>query len=46
MNKSAKYGFMLATVFAGILFLGALYNLISDPTKKRLQELELSECQN
>jgi len=28
MGSDAKYGFMLATVFAGILFAGALYNLI------------------
>jgi len=44
-GSDAKYGFMLATVFAAVLFLGAIYNLVSDPTKKRLQELELSEYQ-
>jgi len=39
----AKYGFLLATVFAVLLFAGLLFNLIVDPTKKRLVELDESE---
>jgi fucose permease len=39
----AKYGFMVATVFAGLLFLGLLYNFIFNPTEKRLAEVEKTE---
>ncbi|MBI9056454.1 MAG: MFS transporter [Labilibaculum sp.] len=42
-GSDAKYGFMLATVFAVMLFAGTIYNLIVDPTKKRLQDLDKSE---
>lgn len=39
----AKYGFIVATVFAGILFLGFLYNLIAKPVEQRLRDIEASE---
>ena len=42
-GKNAKYGFILATVFAGLLLLGVILNLIFDPTKQRLLELNRSE---
>ncbi|NDV93236.1 MFS transporter [Alteromonas sp. 345S023] len=42
----AKYGFMVATVFALILFFGLLYNYIKNPTQSRLTQLEASEYGN
>ncbi len=42
-GHDAKYGFILATVFAGLLFAGVLVNLIFNPTKLRLQKLDQSE---
>lgn len=39
----ARYGFILATGFAAILCTGAIANLIFNPTKKRLQELDQTE---
>lgn len=39
----AKYGFMVATGFAAILFCGLLYNYIKNPTQARLAQLEASE---
>ncbi len=42
-NSDPKVGFMLATVFALILFSGAVLNLIVKPTQKRLSRLEESE---
>jgi len=39
----AKYGFMLATLFAGLLFAGMLGNWIYDPTKERLALIESTE---
>lgn len=39
----AKYGFMVATVFAAILFVGLLLNFIFNPTQQRLEEIEASE---
>ncbi len=39
----AKYGFLVASVFAVILFAGTLYNLLADPTKQRLLDLDQSE---
>lgn len=42
----AKYGFMVATGFAGLLFLGLLYNFIFNPTEKRLAEVEKTEYSN
>jgi fucose permease len=38
-----KYGFILATGFAGLLFVGTLMNWIYNPAKKRLAELDSSE---
>ncbi len=40
---NAKYGFMLATVFAAMLFGGLLLNRIFDPAGHRLQQLDHSE---
>jgi len=42
-GSDAKYGFLLASVYAGILFAGFLFNLLADPTRQRLAELEQSE---
>ena len=42
-GSNAYYGFILATVFAAILFVGALLNMIFNPTKSRLQSLDESE---
>jgi MFS transporter, FHS family, L-fucose permease len=38
-----KYGFVLATIFAGLLFLGAFMNFVFNPTKERLLKLDISE---
>jgi hypothetical protein len=38
-----KYGFVLATIFAGLLFVGLLLNWKYDPAKKRLATLDSSE---
>jgi FHS family L-fucose permease-like MFS transporter len=38
-----KYGFILATIFAGLLFLAAIVNFVFNPTKQRLQKLDQSE---
>ncbi len=37
-GANAKVGFMLATVFAALLFLGTLFNYVFKPTEKRLEE--------
>ena len=42
-GSDARYGFMLATVFAGLLFAGLTFNLLVDPTRRRLHELDQSE---
>lgn len=42
-GQNAKYGFILATVFAGLLLLGVVLNLIFNPTEQRLQQLNQSE---
>ncbi len=42
-GKDAKVGFILATIFAGLLLLGVVLNLIFNPTKQRLHELNQSE---
>jgi len=42
-GHNAKYGFILATVFAALLFTGVLVNLIFNPTQLRLQKLDQSE---
>jgi fucose permease len=39
----ARYGFMLATGFAGLLFAGLLLNWIYDPARRRLSDLERTE---
>ena len=38
-----KYGFVLATLFAALLFAGMLFNWIYNPAKERLVELDSSE---
>ena len=38
-----KYGFILATGFAGLLFAGLLLNWIFDPTRERLSRLDRTE---
>jgi fucose permease len=43
--KHARYGFVLATVFAGLLFVGMLINWMYDPAKARLAALDSSEYQ-
>ena len=42
-GHNAKYGFVLATVFSGLLLTGVLINLFFNPTKRRLQKLDQSE---
>jgi len=42
-GSNAKYGFILATIFAALLFLGFLFNLIYKPTDKQLELLNKSE---
>lgn len=41
----AKYGFIVATGFSALLFLGLLYNYIKNPTETRLAEIERTEYQ-
>ncbi len=43
MFGDPKYGFILATGFAGLLFAGTFLNWIYNPAKKRLAELDSSE---
>jgi fucose permease len=38
-----KYGFILATIFAGLLFVGMLFNWMYNPAGRRLAELDSSE---
>jgi len=42
-GHNAKYGFILATIFSGLLLAGVLVNLFFNPTKHRLQKLDQSE---
>lgn len=42
-GQNAIYGFVLATVFSALLFAGTVFNLLADPTKARLQQLDKSE---
>lgn len=42
-GHQAKFGFILATVFAALLFVGFVLNLIVNPTEKRLSKLDASE---
>ena len=39
----AKYGFILATGFAGLLFISLLLNWITNPTRRVLRELDATE---
>ena len=39
----AKYGFMVATIFAAVLFVGLVYNYLKNPTQQRLAKIEASE---
>jgi fucose permease len=39
----ARYGFVLATIFAALLFAGLLFNWIYDPARSRLATLDSSE---
>ena len=39
----AKYGFMVATGFTALLFVGLLYNYLRNPTQARLAEVERTE---
>jgi fucose permease len=43
MFGHSKYGFVLATVFAALLFVGLLLNWIYNPSKDRLAKLDSSE---
>jgi fucose permease len=38
-----KYGFIIATIFAGLLFVGMLFNWMYNPAGRRLAELDSSE---
>ena len=38
-----RYGFVLATAFAGLLFLSFLWNWTSNPTRAILQTLDATE---
>ncbi len=40
-GNNVKYGFILATLFAAILFLGTLINLIAKPTDKQLSQFDI-----
>ena len=42
-GNDAKYGFILATVFAALLFIGFAANIILNPTKVRLQNSDLNQ---
>ncbi|WP_414830994.1 MFS transporter [Alteromonas sp. H39] len=43
MGGDAKYGFIVATGFAFLLFIGLVYNYLKNPTQQRLTEIEASE---
>lgn len=43
MGGDAKYGFMVATGFASLLFVGLLYNYLANPTIRRLAEIEAED---
>lgn len=45
-DSDAKYGFMLATLIAVILFVGFLLNMIYKPTYARISKLNESEYNN
>ncbi len=41
--RQTRYGFLLATLFAALLFFGLLLNWINDPARERLKMLDSSE---
>ena len=43
MGGDAKYGFIVATGFALLLFAGLLFNYLRNPTQQRLQQIEASD---
>ena len=43
MGGDAKYGFIVATGFASLLFVGLLFNYLRNPTQQRLQQIEASD---
>lgn len=45
-DSNARYGFMLATVFSALLFVGFLLNMMFKPTLNRIEELNKSEYNN
>ena len=42
-DGDAKYGFIVATIFAALLFAGLVYNYLKNPTQQRLAKIEASE---
>jgi fucose permease len=42
-GHNTKYGFVLATIFAGLLFAGLIFNWMYNPAKARLAVLDSSE---
>ncbi len=42
-HENAKYGFILATFFAGLLLILSIYNLILKPSKQRLEQLNKTD---
>ncbi|HXF13042.1 MAG TPA: MFS transporter, partial [Terriglobales bacterium] len=42
----ARYGFILATLFAGLLFVGCLFNWIFDPTRGQLKFLDETQYEH
>ena len=40
-----KYGFVLASIFSALLFIGLLFNWIYNPSRERLAGLDSSEYQ-
>jgi hypothetical protein len=42
-SRAARYGFFLATAFAGLLFAGCLFNWIANPTRDILNRLDKTE---
>ena len=43
MGGDAKYGFIVATGFALLLFAGLLFNYLRNPAQQRLQQIEASD---
>ena len=40
---AVKYGFVLASLFAGVLMLALLFNWLADPASRRLEQLDQAE---